>query len=78
MEKKYIQRRIDNMEKKYLFREMEEFGGAEPKGALETITDFLGWVNDNGVEIDERVCDAVKRLKTFVKEVDQQIKKENR
>lgn len=52
--------------KENLFREMEEFGGAEPKGALETIESFLGDLVKN----DERVSDAIKRLKTFVEEVD--------
>ena len=56
--------------KEELFREMEEFGGAEPKEAVNTIIDFLGWINESGTDIDERVSDAIKRLKTFVEEVD--------
>ena len=56
--------------KENLFREMEEFGGAEPKEAVNTIIDFLGWINESGTDIDERVSDAIKRLKTFVEEVD--------
>lgn len=56
--------------KEELFRKMEEFGGAEPKEAVNTIIDFLGWINESGTDIDERVSDAIKRLKTFVEEVD--------
>lgn len=56
--------------KEELFREMEEFGGAEPKEAVNTIIDFLGWINESGTDIDERVSDAIKRLKTFVEEID--------
>lgn len=59
-----------NQSKENLFREMEEFGGAEPKESVNTIIDFLGWINDSGIDIDERVSDAIKRLKTFVEEVD--------
>lgn len=57
--------------KEELFREMEEFGYAEPKGALETIEDFLGDLFENDELDDERVSDAIKRLRTFVEEVDQ-------
>ena len=64
-------KRIMKQSKENLFREMEEFGGAEPKEAVNTIIDFLGWINDSGTDIDERVSDAIKRLQTFVKEVDQ-------
>lgn len=56
--------------KEELFREMEEFGGAEPKEAVNTIIDFLGWINESGTDIDERVSDAIKRLNAFVEEVD--------
>ena len=59
-----------NQSKENLFREMEEFGGAEPKESVKTIIDFLGWINDSGIDIDERVSDAIKRLQTFVEEVD--------
>ena len=59
-----------NQSKENLFREMEEFGGAEPKESVNTIIDFLGWINESGTDIDERVSDAIKRLKTFVEEVD--------
>lgn len=57
--------------KEDLFREMEEFGYAEPKRALETIEDFLGDLFENDELDDERVSDAIKRLRTFVEEVDQ-------
>ena len=57
--------------KENLFREMEEFGYAEPKGALETIEDFLGDLFENDELDDERVSDAIKRLRAFVEEVDQ-------
>lgn len=58
--------------KEFLFREIEDFGYAEPKGAIETISDFLAWLDasDIGIVIDERVSDALKRLKFFVGEVD--------
>ena len=59
-----------NQSKENLFREMEEFGGAEPKESVKTIIDFLGFINDSGIDIDERVSDAIKRLQTFVEEVD--------
>ena len=59
-----------NQSKENLFREMEEFGGAEPKESVKTIIDFLGRINDSGTDIDERVSDAIKRLQTFVEEVD--------
>ena len=57
--------------KEHLFREMEEFGYAEPKRALGTIEDFLGDLFDKDELDDERVSDAIKRLRTFVEEVDQ-------
>ena len=59
-----------NQSKENLFRKMEEFGGAEPKESVKTIIDFLGWINDSGIDIDERVSDAIKRLQTFVEEVE--------
>lgn len=59
-----------NQSKENLFREMEEFGCAEPKESVKTIIDFLGLINDSGIDIDERVSDAIKRLQTFVEEVE--------
>ena len=56
--------------KEKLFEEKEEFGGAVPKEAIETLRSFLGFANEQGLEVDERVSDAFKRLECFVKEVD--------
>lgn len=55
--------------KSELNREMDEFNGMTPKDALEEIKSLIGDLLGEGVDLDERVSDAVKRLSTLVDEV---------
>lgn len=53
---------------KKVLRGVEEFNGMTPSEALDTIKNYVVWAIDQGLEEDERVSDAIKRLQLLIEE----------
>ena len=63
---------LNQVDKNYkkLVAPNEDFNGMTPKDAMEEIDDFFSeWLNENEGYDDERLSDAIKRMRQLVEEL---------